>query len=218
MLNWLDIVILVTIVFMAVRGGSIGFIRSVIGLVAMVCAFFAANIFYDNLAGLIVAQSHLRENLVGFFSRDLFSRFRLPEISMPADWSGMKTVEAYLDRLFSRSDFISASMTGDFADFMARILINVLSWLAVFLVALLIVRLLGIILEEVFKLPLLRSLNALAGFLVGIIKGTLVVFLLVLLLQFIGQVSSGGYLSAVVERSYLAYFVLKYNVFRWIII
>lgn len=218
MLNWLDIVILVVVVFAAVRGGSVGFIRSVIGLISLVAAFFTANIYYDNLARLIVDQTPIRDGLQNFFSKDLFSGFSIPEIDMPVDWAGFQTVETYLDRLFVRSDFISDSITMDFGAFMAQILVNILAWIVVFLVALLVVRLLGVILEEIFKLPLLKSLNALAGFAVGVVKGTFFVFLLVLLLQFIGQISQGEYLTNLVESSYFAYFVLKYNIFRWIII
>ena len=218
MINWLDVIILIIVVFAAVRGGSIGFIRSVIGLISLIIAFFSANIMYDNLAELIVEQSSLKESLKGFFSKDLFGGFKIPSIDFSEQFSGFENVGKYLDKLFVKSDFITQSMASDFSEFMAQIFINIIAWLLVFIVAFFIVRIIGVVLEEVFKLPILKAINALAGFAVGLVKGTLTVFLLVVALQFLGEISQTGYLNEIVENSIFSYYILKYNVFRLFII
>jgi uncharacterized membrane protein required for colicin V production len=218
MINWLDILILIIIVFSAVRGGMVGFIRSVVGLISLIIAFFSANIYYDNLASLIVEQSVVKDGLKGFFSKDIFSQFKIPSIDFSQQLSGFGDVEKYLDKLFVRSKFITDAMAVDFSEFMAQIIVNIIAWLAVFLVAFLIVRLIGVVLEEVFKLPLLKSINAIAGFAIGIVKGSLTVFLIIIVLQFLGHISQTGQLSKVVENSVFAFYILKYNVFRLFII
>ena len=196
----------------------IGFIRSIIGLVSLIIAFFSANIYYDNIAKLLTDQSNIAIGFNEFFSKNLFSRFSIPDfegISLP---SGFEGVGSYLDKLFSQSDFFGDSAALSTSAFLAQILINVISWLAVFLLVFLIIRILGVVMEELFKLPLLKAVNAFMGFCVGAVKGSLFVLLIVIILQFFGQISEGGYFKEVVESSYFAYYILKFGIFRWLII
>lgn len=217
-INWFDIVILLIVVFSAVRGGMLGMIRSLVGLFSLIVAFFSANIYYDNFADIIAGKTNIQSSLEVFFSKDFFSKFSIPSIELPQLTKNFSEVSEYLDRLFVKSDFIADSLSASFGEFMSQILVNIISWVIIFVVVYIIIRVLGIILEEVFKLPLLKSINSITGFLFGIVKGTLFVLLLVLTLQFIGQISSNHYFSDLVENSYFAYYVIKYNIFRWIII
>ena len=213
-MNWLDIVILIIVVFAAVRGSTVGMIKSLVGLVALIIAFFTANAFNDDLAKLIIEHTTIKNSLQIFFEKDLFNKFSIPKIT--TDTFGH--AGDYLNGILANSDILKTSTMSSFGEFMANVVINVFSWIIIFIIGIIVIRILGIILEEIFKLPILKTINGIGGFAIGLIKGSLFVFLIILGLKFIGEISAGTYLTECINESYFAYYILKYNILRIIII
>ena len=218
-MNWLDIVILVVIVFAAVRGSIVGMIKSLIGLFALIVAFFTANIFNDDLAKLIIGQTNIKNSLQIFFEKDLFNKLSIPKIDLPEiKTDGFGEIGDYLNSILSNSDIFKAYSFSSVGEFIANAVISFFSWIVIFIIAYIAVRILGIIVEEIFKLPILKTINGIGGFAIGLIKGSLFVFLFVLGLKFIGEISSGTYLTEIINESYFVYYIFKYNILRWIIV
>jgi len=212
-MNWLDILILIIVIVIAVRGSSLGLIKSIIGFVSFVVAFFTANIFYDNLAIIITNNTKIVSSITSFFELNVFSKLTIPTIQVPEISASVPKLNDQLNLLLENSNFINTSISNNFGEFMARITINSASWILIFICVIFAVKLIGIALEGIFKLPGLKTMNFLGGFLLGLLKGLLLVFIIVLGLNFIGSISEGTYLVEIINNSYLANIILKYKIF-----
>lgn len=218
-MNWLDVVLLVIVVFAAVRGSIVGMIKALVGLVALIVAFIIANVFNDALVKLIIERTNIKNGLQIFFEKDLFNKLSIPKIDLPESTAdGFGEIGDYLNNILSNSDIFKGYSFSSFGEFAANAIINFFSWIIVFIIVYIAIRILGIILEEIFKLPILKTINGIGGFAIGLIKGSLFVFLLVLGLKFIGEISTGTYLTECINESYFVYYILKYNILRWIIV
>jgi len=208
MMNWLDILILLLVVWVAVRGITRGLIKSVVGIVAMVAGFVAGNFLYEDVAEFLDGHTGISGGIREFFNRELFSNLKIPRIE--SDFSDITR------EIFREGDLWREYLGNDFGEYMATIILNILSWLLVFFIVVLFILIIGIVLDTLFKLPILKTLNALGGFAFGIIKGTLYVFFIVIFLEFFGGISQGDYLRDLVQGSVFAGTVLKYNILTWI--
>ncbi|MBN2260796.1 MAG: CvpA family protein [Clostridiales bacterium] len=218
-MNWLDIVILLIVVFAAVRGSVLGLVKSMINLTAIIVSFFAASIYNDALAKWIVENTKILSGIQKFYEFDFFNKLKIPSIQIPEIYSiEFGKVSDYLNKVLSNSDIVKNNIAESFSEYMANATVDILSWLIIFAIGMIIVNILGIVLESVFKLPVLKTLNSLGGFLLGIIKGSLFVFFMVLMFQFIGQMTTGTYLTDLIDGSYFAYYLMKYNILRWIVL
>jgi uncharacterized protein YkwD/uncharacterized membrane protein required for colicin V production len=68
--NWLDILILIIIIFYAVEGYSLGFLLSVIDFVSFILSFILGITFYNRIASVLVSVFSISQgfaNAIGFF-------------------------------------------------------------------------------------------------------------------------------------------------------
>ncbi|OPL07895.1 MAG: hypothetical protein AVO33_03220 [delta proteobacterium ML8_F1] len=207
-MNWLDIMILLIVAWVAVRGITRGLIKSVTGIVAMVAGFLAGNLLYGEVAGFLKTHTGVFAGIREFFNREFFSNLRIPEFE--SDFSDITR------EIFQQGRIWRGYPGSDFGEFMATVLLNILSWLLVFFIVVLLVTILGVVVDTVFKLPVLKTLNALGGFVFGIVKGTMYVFFIVIVMDFFGGIAQSSYLKDLIQGSIFAEVVLGYNIFTWI--
>lgn len=212
-MNWLDILILIIVIIVAVRGSSLGLIKSIVGLMSFIIAFFASNIFYDNLALIITNNTKVVSSIKSFFEMNFFSKLTIPTIQVPEISASVPKLNNQLNLLLENSNFMNTSIPDTFGEFMARITINSISWILIFICVIFAVKLIGVALEGIFKLPGLKMINSLGGFVLGLLKGLLLVFIIVLVLNFIASISNGTYLIEIINKSYFANIILKCKVF-----
>jgi membrane protein required for colicin V production len=65
-MNWLDIVIIVVVVFLGIVGLRQGLIRTVFGIAGLIGGIFLAGRYYDELAALLFPSSAIWANIAAY--------------------------------------------------------------------------------------------------------------------------------------------------------
>ena len=224
----LDAVIAAIVIICVVRGAKKGFIRAAFGIVTFLLAAVLAFMFYGPFSDYVIttpAGQTVEQNLydsiykavAGNAAQPQHERAEQaapePERQKPAAnttedvLNAMKIPQFMFQSVFAQSDFlvrtaqltvaeaVSKSLAGAFMKALAGILL--------FLLLLIGLWLLRIILEMVFKLPLLKEVNRLAGFLAGLVNGVLLSHLV---LAVFGSLSGFGELTFIhdtIAQSYV---------------
>lgn len=207
MFNWIDIVIAIIVLYNVVRGFSLGFIRSVIGIAGYVLAFWVSKEYHHTFTAYMLENfenvAQMKENLI----------FKIEEILLNSIEQGTANLTngtlkgsgiPFLDNL-NFNDISGVSSTAmttahDVATAVADFIISGIGAIVVFLGVLLIVTIIGIILNAIMKLPVLAGVNRFAGLLVGLLKGNLLVFSIMTLLAFISpMINNTGLMQALYE-------------------
>lgn len=189
-----DLVILIILVFFAWRGAKKGLILTLFGMLGLVVAFlgarFLSNTFYEPVAdiiqpGLYQKVESLEDSILNDEEYDidlslddsvdalidvLRQRGVFPGLVKLLDTASEEEAIPENDR-FSAAETLSTYL----AELTARVALFVLG----FLVILLIWFLVSHILDLAFKLPLLNVVNVVGGLLLGLIKATIIVFVIV---------------------------------------
>lgn len=196
-----DLIILVLLVVFALWGMHRGLIRSLLSLVTVVVAF-AGAILISNLFAPTVAQwaepavaptvqsaveSIIPDDLTG----DLLSSDQLVILLEDAELPlGLNDVLAdYLEEnpLTLNIESAAQDLTGILVEKVTLALAYVILFLVAFVVIVILWNLIIRALNLVAKLPGLHALNKLGGFLFGVIKGALLLFILAWILRTVGS-------------------------------
>lgn len=182
---FLDLLLLVILTISVIRCTVRGFVKSIVQLVSVAVSLFAAWHFTAPVALWLEEKvfseritERVAETVRGLAAKgnELFDLTRLFE-DMPADFT------ALLTRYGADADTLAASygtlgeVSAETADKMAHTiaepvvtgLANVCGFILVFVAAMLACGLIGLVLDLIVKLPVLRSANRLLGFLLGVV-------------------------------------------------
>lgn len=192
MFNWIDIVIAIVVLYNVVRGFSLGFIRSVIGIIGYVLAFWVSKEYHNTVAKYMLVNfksaGQMKENLIIKIEEMLLNSLK----EGTANLSNATLTDSgipFLENL-NIHDVVNVNSTAvtsahDIASGIAEFIISGIAAIAVFLVVLLVTKIIGTILNAIMELPILKGVNRFAGLLVGLIKGGLFVFAVMTLLAFL---------------------------------
>ncbi len=192
MFNWIDVVIAIIVLYNVVRGFSLGFIRSVIGIIGYVLAFWIAKDYHnavasyclDNFRNIAQMKVNLILSIEGMLSKSL-SESTSSLTGATFEGSGVP----FLEKL-NVSDFVNinnsaATTIHEVAAKIADFIVSGLSAILVFLLVLLIIKIIGSVLNAIMELPILKGVNRFAGLLIGLIKGSVFIFVIMTLLAFL---------------------------------
>ena len=212
-----------------------GFIKSVMNLGSHIAALFVAYAFTPKLAkffndnfflekissGIRDTLKSLTENPSGEGTYNLSKLFSdLPEpfteildrynVSLDSVSDQIKNVtDATEDAVNSLSDSISFGV--------ANVLSSVAAFLLLFVGSILILKLVTLILDSLFKLPVLNSANKALGFLFGVVIALIIAFvfsiLSVKLIGALNSISPDLFNQDVIDNSILLKFFANYNIF-----
>lgn len=194
----LDILALVLVVGTAVQAYRKGFVRAALNFLPMVAALTATRFltptvsellrktpFFDALTNTVGNGLHL-ENAIGDAAMqtqtEIIESMHLPDFLKESLVENNNPVIYHLLDVESLQSYI--------AGFLANICINIISVLLVFVVVWLAVKFVLKALNLISKLPVLNFFNRACGFLVGLLKGLCVAWLICFVLTFF-QCNSG---------------------------
>lgn len=179
-----DLVILAVIVLALVLGAKAGLIKSLAGVVTVVCsalgASWCARTFSDTVTGWLrpVLSDGIAEKLRGM-SVDTSS---VSELLQKFGFSGKtleKLVQQVTEQMKETGQSLADAVTGTVTHSVAYAVVFLVAFLALLLVLTLVVKALQLAAE----LPGLKTLNGLGGAALGLIKGVLLVFAAVWVLR-----------------------------------
>lgn len=192
MFNWMDVVIVIIVLYNVIRGFSLGFIRSVIGIIGYIVAFIVSKTYHETVTVYLMehftAVANLKMSIALKIEALLLNSVAegTTALTQPTlEGSGIPFLETLNLKEILAIDDVALHTAHDIGLKMSDFIMNGLGAIVVFLVVLLLIKIIGIVLNAVMALPILKSVNRMAGLLVGLMKGSLFVFSLMTLLAFL---------------------------------
>ncbi len=194
-MNTADIFVIGLIALMALLGLYKGLIRTLFGLLGFVLAAVAAKMYHPLVSTYIIENTGLFEKIRG----GLLSRLENYAASHPEMIEGKgltgqthsietgfpKTIEDMIlnsEVIRDNAGEAAIDVLSGFAEAFARLAIDALSILLIFIVVKIAIALLAWLLDKVFSLPPIRSFNNGGGFILGLVQGVFLVYLLAVLM------------------------------------
>ena len=224
----LDAVIAIIVIVCVVRGARKGFIRAAFGILTFLLAAVLAFFFYGPFSDFVIAtpagqsvESSLYDSVYKAVAGNAAETPAADDeaesaVDTPAQQpanttegllNAMKIPQFMYGTVFAQSDFLVRTAQLTVAEAVSRALtsafMKAMAGILLFLLLLIGIWLLRIVLEMIFKLPLLKEVNRLAGFLAGLVNGVLLSYLV---LAVLGSLSGFGELSFVrdtIAQSYI---------------
>lgn len=219
-MNWIDIGVIVILIFSSFIGYKQGFILSAFNLAGIVISYFLARMYYPIVAQFILNNQTIYGKIRGFVDNRLYSIFedRIEGIGTIPILEGINLPKSLSDILSKSPDVISHSneISGTAVDIMSEALTLIFIDVISFIVAFIIIRIILIfavkLLNAFFELPILKQFNKLLGFGFGFIKGILIILLIFAMFIPFVSVSPDGMLAEGIYNSEIGYYLYDNNI------
>ena len=184
----LDIAIVLTVILTTVSGTRNGFVRSIMNLITFVCALYCAISFSELLSdwlytrffyeGITRNAQRAIEGIVqsGLEQLDLSLLFQhtpqaFHDLILRYNGSYEAVEEIYRQNIALPAADIIRKMAENLAVNSARLAADTTAFGGIFFAVTLVLRIITALLDLIFRLPVLNSLNRFAGFLLGLVCG-----------------------------------------------
>ncbi len=210
-MNTLDIILIAIILFCAINGMIKGFVKTLFGLTSTIVALVLTLLISPQVSGLIINNTSFDqmigektvellkiENLMGDQDTDLEEVIVSGAINLPGN------ILRFLEKNNTPeiNDKLEADGLGDYiSGSIATMAVNAFVFLIVFLIVSLLLNAVVIVLDILTRLPIVKSMNKLGGFSVGLVIGILIVWVTTMSLSFIISIQATETLSELIENS-----------------
>ena len=218
-MNVIDIAILVILGVSVIYGIYKGFMHTLLSLACCLVSLAVAFSFGPKVADIISGKATVSSTLATYtdavtrvgdydlattpvdqMTDDTVSRV-LSGVNLPEPLNGilrnnLKNRAFAGTGLTTVNDYVSNTVV--------RVAVNVISYIACYALCYLVLSMLVNLIHHIFKLPLLRQLDWLAGGLLGLLRGAVIVYVIFLLLPILSTVIPLDAFNALVQESTLA--------------
>lgn len=222
-----DILLLVTFFAMIVSGAVKGFVKSILGMVAMIAAFalayqlsaVLAPIVYDRFISQRVYET-IQEKLVdasgaGAAAKQVAAVFAsIPSAVLNMAGSiGIDTggIVKKVNALDNQGANIALELEKSVAAPIITAVAHAILFVAVLVLSYILLMIVVSLIDRFFKLPLLKTANKFLGGVLGAFKGVLLVFLLCVILEVVVGMGKGTVLADAVGSSKIITFMNENN-------
>ena len=132
----------------------------------------------------------------------------IDQLELPSSWKKVvntNNTEAGYEK-FSANGFIEYA-----ASAIAAICVDTFAFILTFITVFIILQIISIVFKIVEHIPLLKQVNKLVGLIAGLVKGLIIVWLLMIIIAFVGNCSWGELLLQMVMANPISTFFYKYN-------
>ncbi|MCF8020905.1 conserved membrane protein of unknown function [Petrocella atlantisensis] len=210
-MNTLDIILIAIILFCAINGMIKGFVKTLFGLTSTIVALVLTLLISPQVSGLIINNTSFDqmigektvellkiENLMGDQDTELEEVIVSGAINLPGN------ILRFLEKNNTPeiNEKLEANGLGDYiSGSIATMAVNAFVFLIVFLIVSLLLNAVVIVLDILTRLPIVKSMNKLGGFAVGLVIGILIVWVTTMSLSFIISIQATETLSELIENS-----------------
>lgn len=195
-MNWSDYIVIALIIVFAIIGLNKGFVMSVFKIVSFFICIYASIKFYPALAR-ILEKTPIYGGIKDSIVKNLLLWGQETSASSIATVSGTAGAEAMIgplplpdffkktmiEKLPSPSQLIDVQgIVNAIGDELTKMIIAVISLIALYVVLRVVLSFAGIILKSVSKLPLFKQVDKLGGLMLGAIQGFLAIYVVCALL------------------------------------
>lgn len=233
----LDGIIIIVVVFIIVLAAKKGLVRSVMGLFSSVASLIVAYAFAPVVSGYINENyllgkmtDNISKTLKGWSldtSSDLFNLDRLASNPTPDFQNvlerygvGLEKISDSLRGLVGVGENEVNNIAERIAEPTSSILSSAIAFILIFIAALIVLKLITLLLDAIFKLPVLSGINRVLGVLFGIAEAGLVASVLAVVLYVLvtslGAISPSLFGKQVVDNTVICKFLVEDGLFGWL--
>lgn len=187
-----DLIILAIIVLCIVIGYIRGLTGSLIKILSFVLSVIIAFILFVPVSNLIINNTEIDENIETSIRNAILSGEENGEAAMPetiTDYIGQKVDEA--------SDSAKETVVDSTAREVSLTIVKAGTWIALFIVARILLILLRFITSLIAKLPIIKQFDKLGGVIYGLLEGLIIVYVVLAIISFASPMMSGDIANAI---------------------
>ena len=187
-----DLIILAIIVLCIVIGYIRGLTGSLIKILSFVLSVIIAFILFVPVSNLIINNTEIDENIETSIRNAILSEEENGEAAMPetiTDYIGQKVDEA--------SDSAKETVVDSTAREVSLTIVKAGTWIALFIVARILLILLRFITSLIAKLPIIKQFDKLGGVIYGLLEGLIIVYVVLAIISFVSPMMSGAIANAI---------------------
>ena len=189
-----DIAILAIIVLCIIIGYVRGLTGSLIKIVSFVLSLIIAFVLFIPVSNLIINNTEIDENLESSIRNMIIQDEQNEDENMPeaiTDYIGQKIDQA--------ADDAKEAIVDSTARDVALTIVKAGTWIALFIIARILLIFLRFITSLIAKLPVIKQFDKLGGIIYGLIEGLIIVYFLLVLISFISPMLNGTLANAIDE-------------------
>lgn len=174
--NWLDILFAIVIIYNVFLGVKEGFVKTLSDFCKFIVAFFAARFFHKSLAEYLTVNSgiytsinkRVTEIISSISAEEATAEGLAGEINLDFIPKGLSN---YIEDLIMKSQNSLQGFVEHFSENLSQVIFEAVCFVAVFIIALIVWKVITLIVDKIMGLPVLRQVNGLGGFAIGLMKG-----------------------------------------------
>lgn len=198
-MNYLiDIILIAIIALTTFIGYKRGLIKVAFKLISFLLAIVIAVVLYKPISNFIINNTQIDDTIENTIEERLSS----PDIS---DEESDNIVAAYYDNVKNYSTAAAAKI-------ISETIINVSCMIIVFVVSKIILLLFRFSGDLIAKLPLIKQLNSVGGFLYGILEGFILIYILLALIAIMSPIINMNQLINIINSSIIANIMYNNNI------
>lgn len=213
-----------------------GFVKSVIGLVKYGVSFALAY-FVGPLLGTQIHEAFMHEKLSAAVKSWLSDQISNAGDEIDCINNLIRSLPDYINKVFNNfgisaidisekygdnpiSEASLSEISSEIAGPISSFLSNSIAYILIFIASLVVLSILSILLDAIFKLPVLKTLNKALGFSLGIICAVLNVLIIVSIMNIAFNLVGARYpllsIEAVNDKTFLLGFINSLDIFHWL--
>lgn len=223
-MNYVLIIVLAILIIGAIVGWKKGFVDMLFGAVSMIVALILAISIGPKLGEYVRENTGVMEKLVVRVNQTLELDERVIEMPEPEQLVENLNLPEILKEKVASAEFMeslnldevaenaSRKVADGVARFLAKMIINALCYVIVFIATLIILFVLNKILDVFASLPLLKQANQLAGLALGLLQAVLMVWLFFAVITVISGTGFGQAMFGYINESKLLSYLYANNI------
>ena len=194
----IDIILIAIIALITFIGYKRGLIKVAFKLISFLLAIVLAVVLYKPVSNFIINSTPIDDNL----KQGIEERLSSPDIS---DEETDNIVAAYYDNVKNSSTTVAAKI-------ISESIINVGCMIIVFVISKLILLLFRFSGDLIAKLPLIKQLNSVGGFVYGILEGFILIYILLALIALMSPIFNMNQIINMINSSIIANIMYNNNI------
>ena len=223
-MNWFLIFVVVVLAGFTLNGYRKGFIKVAFSLISIIVTILLVSVITPYVSDFLenhtpvynIINEKCIESIKNSFNENNISEASTDE---KEEWIDGLWIPVQAKKMLKESNGVSQTAILDISeftqyvgDYIAKMVIKSISFIAAFLIITFILRITVFTLDSVAKLPVLNGINRIAGLGVGLIEGLLIVWIIFVLIIVFFKTDLGVYLLGEINKNYFLKLLYDNNI------
>mgnify|MGYP005771184681 FL=1 len=206
-----DLIILAILIICIIIGYVRGLTGSLIKILSFVLSLIIAFLLFVPISNLIIDKTQIDDNLEQSIKEMIIGNEENKEEKMPeaiTDYIGQKVENA--------ADDAKESIANSTARDVAITIVKAGTWIALFIIARILLIFLRFITSLIAKLPVIKQFDKLGGIIYGILEGLIIVYILLAIISFVAPMLDNSIVDSI-DKSFIGNMMYNNNILLKII-